>query len=73
MPWADIYWIFGDDKRAADVDGNDITKELTDLEVEPKLESLWWTSTYKAEYGVTLEVVSRRKLERCHSLRSSIF
>ena len=34
------------------------------LEVEPKPESLWWTSTHKADDGVTVEVGgTERKLE----------
>ena len=42
---------------------NDIIDELMDLDMEPKPESFWWTSTYKAEDGLTLalEVGSRRK------------
>ena len=34
--------------------------ELTDLDMEPKLK-LWWTSTYKAEVDMTLEVGGREK------------
>ena len=32
---------------------NDIIRELMDLEMEPKPEPLWWTSTYDAEVGAT--------------------
>ena len=34
-------------------------KKMTDLGVEPKPETLWWTSTHKAEDGVTWKVGSR--------------
>ena len=29
---------------------------MMDLDAEPKPESLWWTSTHKAEDGVTVDV-----------------
>ena len=33
-----------------------------DLDMEPKLESLWWTSAYKTEVGATLEVGGRGQI-----------
>ena len=32
---------------------HDIIEELLDLNIKPKPESLWWTSTNKAEEDVT--------------------
>ena len=40
---------------------NDIIEELLDLDMEPKPESLWWTSTYRGEEKTTLRVGSRTK------------
>ena len=34
----------------------DITEELLDLDMEPKPESQWWTSTFQEEAGATLKV-----------------
>ena len=33
---------------------NDSIEELMDLDMEPKRESLWWTSIYKDEGTATL-------------------
>ena len=41
---------------------NDIIEELLDLDMEPKPESLWWTSTYKHEDMRTLHVGGRDKM-----------
>ena len=41
---------------------NDIIEELLDLDMEPKPESLWWTSTYKGEDMRTLRVGGRDKV-----------
>ena len=41
---------------------NDFSDELMNLEMGAKLESLYWTSTYKAEDGVTLQVGERAEL-----------
>ena len=41
---------------------NDIIEELLDLDVEPKPESLWWTSTYKHEDMRTSRVGGRDKV-----------
>ena len=51
------YWLFSGDKRKLVCIVNDLIEELQDLDVEPKLESLWWTSTYKNV--ATLKVVRR--------------
>ena len=40
---------------------NDIIEELLDLDMEPKPESVWWTSTSKCEIMTTLRVGSRGK------------
>ena len=40
---------------------NDINQELLDLDTEPESESMWWTSTYEAEDGLTLAVGGRGK------------
>ena len=52
---------------------NDTIDELMDLDMEHNTESLWWTSTYKDEDGVTLKVGGAGATAgRCRSLRSSI-
>ena len=38
---------------------NDIIEELLDLDMEPKPESMWWTSTHKHEDMKTFRVGSR--------------
>ena len=40
---------------------NDIIKELLNLDMEPKPESLWWTSSYEEEDKLTLKVGGRGK------------
>ena len=40
---------------------NDIIEELLDLDMEPKLESLWWTSTLQNPDGTTLKVSDKGK------------
>ena len=47
MMWAGNYWLFFDNKERLICMVNDIIEELRDLDMEPKPESLWWTSTYK--------------------------
>ena len=49
MMWADNYWLFSDNREELICMVNDIIEELLDLDMEPKPESLWWTSTYKHE------------------------
>ena len=41
MMWADNYWIFSDNRERLMCMVNDIIDELMDLDMEPKLESLW--------------------------------
>ena len=55
MVWADSYWLFCDNKEKLVCMVNDITGERLDLDMEPKPESLWWTSTYKDEGAATLK------------------
>ena len=49
MRWADNYWLFSDNREILICMVNDIIEELLDLHMEPKPESLWWTSTHKHE------------------------
>ena len=58
---AGSYKIFSDDKEKLKCMVNDIIEELMDLDMEPKPESFWWTSTCKAEDEVTLKVWSMDK------------
>ena len=46
MMRADNYWIFCDDKDELMWMVNDMIEELLDLDMEPKSESLWRTSTF---------------------------
>ena len=59
MMWADNCWLLGNEKRMWVCMVNDIIKELLELDVEPKPESLWWRSTNKEE-DVTLSKVGSR-------------
>ena len=62
MMWAENHWIFSDDTdKQLTWMVNDIIAELTDLDMEPKPGSLWWTSTYKAEDERALQVGGRGK------------
>ena len=61
MMWADNYWLFRDDKEKLVYMANDIIEKLPDLDMEPKPESLWWTSTYKDRDVATLKVGSRER------------
>ena len=47
MMWADNNWLICDNKERLVRMVNDIIEELLDLDMEPKPESLWWTSTHK--------------------------
>ena len=70
MMWADNFWLSSDDKEKLVCMMNDIIEELLDLDMEPKLESLWWTTTYREEDVTALKVRSREgKLGTCQSLR----
>ena len=40
---------------------HDIIEELMDPDMDPKLESLWWTSTYKDEVERMLKVGCKGK------------
>ena len=63
MMWADNYWIFSDNREQLICMVNDIIEELLDLDMEPKPESLWWTSsTHKHEDMRTLSVGGRDKV-----------
>ena len=59
MMWADNDWLFCDNKERLRCIVNDIIEELLDLDMKPKPQSLWWTSTYKGEEKNTLQVGSR--------------
>ena len=67
--WADSHWIFCDDREILKYMVNDTIEELMILSMDLKLESLWWTSTYEAEDGLTLEVGGGGKTGRCLSSR----
>ena len=54
--WADNYWLFRDSKERLACKVNDIIAELLDLDMDPKPESLWWTSTHHAAEKMTLSV-----------------
>ena len=41
MVWADNHWLFCDNRERLVSVVNDIIDELLDLDMEPKLESLW--------------------------------
>ena len=51
MMCVDNFWLFCDNKDRLVSMVNDIIEELLDLEMEPKPESLWWTSSNKDEGG----------------------
>ena len=60
MMWAGNHWILSDEKGKLTWMANGITEELMELDMESKPESLWWTSTYKAEDGLTLTVPKQK-------------
>ena len=62
MMWADKYWIFSDNRDKLICMVNDIIEDLLELDMEPKPESLWWTSTHKHEDMTTLSVGSKDKV-----------
>ena len=62
MMWADNFWLFSDSREKLICMMNDIIEELLDLNMEPKPESLWWTSTNKHEDMRTLRVEGRDKM-----------
>ena len=61
MMWAGNHWLFCDNQERLVCMVNDIIDELLDLDMGPKPESLWWTSTHKCEDMTTLRVGSGRK------------
>ena len=62
MMWTDNYWLFCENKKRLLCMVNDIIEELLDLDMEPKTESLWWTSTCKEEEKNTLQVGCRTRV-----------
>ena len=64
MMWADNCWLFCGIKERLVCMVNDIIEELLDLDMEPKPESLWWTTTYTDEGTATLRVGSRGVMGR---------
>ena len=50
------YELFSDDKEQLTWMVNDISVELLDLDMEPKPESLWWTSIHEGEDEGTRKV-----------------
>ena len=56
MMWADNFWLFCDNRERLIFIVNDIIEELMDLDMEPKPEPLWWTSTHKDEDMTTFRV-----------------
>ena len=61
MMWADNNWLFSDSREKLICMVNDIIEELLDLDIEPKPEPLWWTSTYRNEDMRTLRVGVRER------------
>ena len=62
MMWADNCWPFSDHREKLICMVNDIIEVLLDLDMEPKLQSSWWTSTHKHEDMKTLRVKSRNRV-----------
>ena len=56
MMWADNYWKFFHNREILVHMVNDIIEELLNLDMEPKPETLWWTSSYEEEDKLTLKV-----------------
>ena len=54
--WADNYWLFCYKREILVHMVNDIIEELLNLDMEPKPESLWWTSSYEEEDKLTFQV-----------------
>ena len=65
--------IFSDDMDKLTWMVNDFIEKLMDLDMEPKPECLWWTSTEKAEEGVLLKVGNRGKIGTCRSMRHLMY
>ena len=54
--WADNCWLFCHNRENLVHMVNDIIEELLILGMEPKSESLWWTSSCEEEDQLTLKV-----------------
>ena len=61
MMRAHNYWFFCDSRETLVCMVSGTTEEMLDLDMEPKPESQWWTSTFQEEAGATLKVENR-----CH-------
>ena len=68
--WADNYWLFSDSTEKFICMVNDIIEELLDLDMEPKPESVWWTSTCKNEGTRSLRAGVRDRVWDFPLLRS---
>ena len=51
MMWADNYWLFCHNREKLVHMVNDVFEELLNLDMEPKLDSPWWTSSYEVGGG----------------------
>ena len=60
--------MFSDDTAKLTRMANDIIEELLDLDMEPKPESLWWTSTYR-----DVECGRGKNWGDCRSLRCLVW
>ena len=47
MMWTDNYWLFCHDREVLLHMVNDVIKELLDMDMDSKPESLWWTCSYE--------------------------
>ena len=47
--WADNFWIMSHSKKHLEQMPKHLIDEAAELDLEPKLASLWWTSTYTSE------------------------
>ena len=47
--WTDSFWIVSHSKTHLEQMLNYLIEEAAKVELEPKLASLWWTSTYASE------------------------
>ena len=78
LVWADNDWLFSDNREKLICMVNDIIEELLDLDMEPTLASLWWTSTHQHEDMETLRVGAEAESGICqsgicHSVRISMY
>ena len=54
MVWADNFWLHSNNKEQLGTMVSELTKELGELEMEPKQESLWWWITWRGEEAEAL-------------------